>query len=224
MDRCDNVSFGARTFFIDKAGCFSSKQKRVLKSIAENIGEKKDFLYISTCKYDNNNTLDMDIIPRRDMRVFACVNGQIRHFEIDHNDVQNAVEHRTLEFFDEIPEKLRWKLFSEELFNRLSEYLKYSLSKPLRINAPKEDPKYVRSILKRDAKEYSSIKRTFHKDNVFDKLRKFMIDTVADYNAAKELKKEQRLKNGPMRSAFLQYEDDFVYKPPMDEPGIIHKY
>lgn len=57
----NNQSFGAKIIFKDKGNCLSLKQKFQLKSIAKDIGNSSDRLYIGTRKYDNISVYDSNM-------------------------------------------------------------------------------------------------------------------------------------------------------------------
>lgn len=182
----DNVNFGASLRIFDAGKCFSHKQKAVLKSAAKKIGTRNDSIYISTRKYDSNELLGGSYISRKDLKFVAITNDGILDTHYSFSDVLNLMTKKTSLKHWNIKEKGFENLFHNTLYEQVIKTLEHfnDFSKNQKINV-KEKSQYKNSI-KKDIKEFTNLKRTYIKQNIFDKIKNFFKSITSEEGVKKE--------------------------------------
>ncbi len=192
----NNPNFGAKIVFRDKGNCLSLKQKFQLKSIAKDIGNSSDRLYIGTRKYDNISVYDSNMhFQRKDMQILSNINNKNREYRISHKDVQYKVEKDTSNYFYDLPKKERWNRFNNKMFEQLKavlKNLKVSQSEKSLIDSGKTQ-KESRKILKQEVKEFTDLKHTYYKKPLLQKIKNTFLNNIENSKMTQEnksLKKE----------------------------------
>ena len=171
----NQTNFGAKMIFIDKGKCFSLKQKLQLKNLAKNIGDSSDIFYVGTRKYDNINYIGQgNHFHKKDMQILSSIHGVNNEHRITHNSVQQKVEKDTSTDFYDLSKRKRWKNFNSTMFEYLKTFLT-SFNESVQKNTSTETlktPKEIRKTFKKDVAEFTSLKRTYYKETLLDKIEK----------------------------------------------------
>lgn len=215
----NNPKFGAKIVFRDKGNCLSLKQKFQLKSIAKDIGNSSDRLYLGTRKYDNISVYDSNMhFQRKDMQILSNINNKNREHMFSHKNIQYKVEKDTSKYFYDLPKKERWNRFNNKMFEQAKDFLndiKNTQSEKSLIDSGKTQ-KESRKILKQEAKEFTDLKHTYYKKPLTQKIKDLFADNK---KTVEEKPKKQESKTGTSHS----YSEPVYSKPykPVTPVGVM---